>query len=119
MNIVDGAHSLYLKINQLDDAVRKVEISFNFALIYRYLLYRVLEVAGNSFLENKYSKEHFDKGLGLLRRAVGILENEGRPAQAGNLAMKMLTLGLNSDMIGSEMTDLGKTCLNMFVICLR
>ena len=75
-----------------------------------------MEVAGNCFLENKYSKEHFDKGLGLLRRAVGILENEGRPAQAGNLAMKMLTLGLNSEMIGSEMTDLGKTCLNMFVM---
>jgi len=98
MNIVDGAHSLYLKINQLDDAVR------------------VLEVAANHFLENNFSKEQFDKGLGLLRRAVGILENEGRPAQAGNLAMKMLSLGLNSEIVGSEMTDLGKTCLKMLVM---
>ena len=77
---------------------------------------RVLEVAANHFLENNFSKEQFDKGLGLLRRAVGILENEGRPAQAGNLAMKMLSLGLNSEIVGSEMTDLGKTCLKMLVM---
>lgn len=100
MNTVDSAHSLYLKINQIDDSVR------------------VLELAANHFLRESHSssKENLDKGLNLLQRAVDILENEARPSQAGTLAMRMMTIGLEAEMVGPEMIQLGKRCLKMFVM---
>ena len=52
----------------------------------------------------------------MLRRGVNILENEGRPAQAANLAFKMISLGLKLDVVGSEMIEMGRTCLKMFVM---
>ena len=45
-----------------------------------------------------------------------MLESEGRPAQAANMGFRMLTLGLKSDRVGSEMIELGRRCLKMFVM---
>merc|ERR1712012_1375842 len=51
MRVLDAAHALYLRINQVDDAVR------------------ILDVSASHFLENNSCRESLDKGLGLLRRA--------------------------------------------------
>ena len=45
-----------------------------------------------------------------------ILESEGRPAQAGSLALKMVALGLQLEAVGPEMVDIGRAGLRMFVL---
>ena len=77
---------------------------------------RILETSANYFLTKDTSAEKISKGLELLRRGVHILENEGRPAQAGSLAFKMISLGLKLDVVGTEMIEMGRTCLKMFVM---
>ena len=77
---------------------------------------RLLETSANYFLRKDTPAEKISKGLELLRRGVSILENEGRPAQAANLAFKMISLGLKLDVVGSEMIEMGRTCLKMFVM---
>ena len=64
----------------------------------------------------KHCLHVWDKGLGLLKKAVTILESEGRPAQAGSLALKMVTLGLELEAVGPEMVDIGRAGLRMFVL---
>merc|ERR1711994_328226 len=49
----------------------------------------------------KHRLHVWDKGLGLLKKAVTILESEGRPAQAGSLALRMFVLTNNEKMTGS------------------
>ena len=64
----------------------------------------------------KHCLHVWDKGLGLLKKAVTILESEGRPAQAGSLALKMVALGLELEAVGPEMVDIGRAGLRMFVL---
>ena len=64
----------------------------------------------------KHCLHVWNKGLGLLKKAVTILESEGRPAQAGSLALKMVSLGLQLEAVGPEMVDIGRAGLRMFVL---
>ena len=64
----------------------------------------------------KHCLHVWDKGLGLLKKAVTMLESEGRPAQAGSLALKMVALGLELEAVGPEMVDIGRAGLRMFVL---
>ena len=64
----------------------------------------------------KHCLHVWDKGLGLLKKAVTILESEGRPAQAGSLALKMVALGLQLEAVGPEMVDIGRAGIRMFVL---
>ena len=77
---------------------------------------RILETSANYFLLKSTSTEKINKGLDLMMRGVNILENEGRPAQAGNLAFKMISLGLKLNVVGTEMIEMGRTCLKMFIM---
>ena len=73
-------------------------------------------MSASHFLENSSCRESLDKGLGLLRRALKVLETEDRPSQAGHMGMKMMMIGVGADEIGPEMIEIGRTCLRMFQI---
>ena len=73
-------------------------------------------MSASHFLENNSCRESLDKGLGLLRRALKVLETEDRPSQAGHMGMKMMMIGVGADEIGPQMIEIGRTCLRMFHI---
>ena len=57
-----------------------------------------------------------DKGLALLNKGLNTLVTSGRHSRAASVAMEMLNFGFDHDNVGSEMIEVGKTCLKMFVM---
>ena len=98
LHLTNSVSSLYLSISQPDYAVR------------------ALHQTADLLLQDRNCSEDVDKGLALLSKALNTLVTSGRHSRAASVGMKMLNFGFDHDNVGSEMIEVGKTCLKMFVM---
>ena len=59
--------------------------------------------------------EDGEHGLSLLYRALNTLVTSGRHSRAGAVAMEIINFGFDQHNVSSDMIDVGKTGLKMFV----
>ena len=93
-----SVHSLYLTAGQPDDAVR------------------ALQQTADLLLQDRSCPEDGEHGLSLLYRALNTLVTSGRHSRAGAVAMEIINFGFDQHNVSSDMIDVGKTGLKMFVM---
>ena len=100
ISLAETVQSLHLSLAQPDEAVRALEV-----------------VAQHLLQDSQTHPGDGERGLALLNKALNILVTSGRHCRAGSVALTMLTVSYHRHSVTTtDMMQVGKTCLNMFVM---